>query len=53
MNRRQFAVLALTLPLLAAPARADAKFEAFIQSLWPTAKANGIAKYKVLTVSPP
>lgn len=44
MNRRQLALLALGLPFGAAPALAEAKFEAFIQSLWPIAKANGISR---------
>ena len=44
MNRRQFALLALSLPLAPAPAHAEAKFEAFIQTLWPIAKANGISR---------
>ena len=44
MNRRQFALIALSLPLVASPARADAKFEAFIQTLWPLAKASGISR---------
>jgi len=45
MNRRHLMFLALSLPLLqAAPAFADAKFEAFIQTLWPVAKANGISR---------
>jgi len=33
----------------ATPALADAKFEAFIQTLWPRAKAAGISKLFVLT----
>lgn len=46
MNRRHFASLLLALPLGAAlPARADAKFEAFIQNtLWPRAKKAGIPR---------
>ena len=44
MNRRQFALLSLSLPLAASPARADAKFEAFIQTLWPLAKTSGISR---------
>ncbi len=44
MHRRSFiAALAVT-PFAAAPARADAKFETFVESLWPTAKANGISR---------
>ena len=45
MNRRQFASLILATPLLAVPARADAKFAAFIENtLWPRAKAAGISR---------
>ena len=45
MNRRHFATLLLATPLLAGPARADAKFEAFIEkTLWPRAKAAGISR---------
>jgi membrane-bound lytic murein transglycosylase B len=45
MDRRHFASLLVLAPLLALPARADAKFEAFIQNkLWPRAKAAGIPR---------
>ena len=45
MNRRHFAVLLMLAPLLARPAMADAKFEAFIQNtLWPRLKAAGIPR---------
>jgi len=44
LSRRTALLAALALVLPAAPAAADAKFEAFIQSLWPTAKANGISR---------
>ena len=44
MNRRQFSALLLALPFLSGPAWADAKFTAFIESLWPIAKANGISR---------
>jgi membrane-bound lytic murein transglycosylase B len=45
MNRRHFASLLLALPLGVLPARADAKFEAFIEnSLWPRAKKAGIPR---------
>lgn len=45
MNRRHFAALLLLAPLVAVPARADAKFEAFIQNtLWPRLKAAGISR---------
>jgi len=44
MNRRQIALLALGLPFSVTPALAEAKFEAFIQGLWPIAKANGISR---------
>jgi membrane-bound lytic murein transglycosylase B len=45
MNRRHFASLILSAPLWAAPALADAKFEAFISNtLWPRAKAAGIPR---------
>ena len=44
MNRRQFSALLLATPFLSMPARADAKFTAFIESLWPIAKANGISR---------
>jgi membrane-bound lytic murein transglycosylase B len=45
MNRRRFASLILATPLLAVPAAADPKFEAFIENtLWPRAKAAGIPR---------
>ena len=45
MNRRRFAALLALTPLLTSVARADPKFEAFIQnSLWPRAKAAGIPR---------
>jgi membrane-bound lytic murein transglycosylase B len=45
MNRRRFASLILATPLLAVPAAADAKFEAFIENtLWPRLKAAGISR---------
>lgn len=44
MARRFFLVLACAAFLHASPAMADAKFEAFIQSLWPQAKAAGIPR---------
>jgi membrane-bound lytic murein transglycosylase B len=40
----RIATLVFATLFLAGPALADAKFEAFIQSLWPTAKANGISR---------
>jgi membrane-bound lytic murein transglycosylase B len=45
MNRRHFASLLLALPLGVLPARADAKFEAFIENtLWPRVKKAGIPR---------
>lgn len=44
MHRRSFIAALVATPFAAAPARADAKFEAFIETLWPTAKANGISR---------
>ena len=44
MHRRQFVIASILLPLAGGPALADAKFEAFIQTLWPLAKANGISR---------
>lgn len=45
MNRRQFATLLALAPFGAGTARADAKFEAFIEkSLWPKVKAAGISR---------
>jgi len=43
MKRRLFLGLALA-SALATPARAEAKFEAFIQSLWPQVKAAGFSR---------
>ncbi len=44
MFRRHFLLFALLAPLASGPAHADAKFEAFIQTLWPRAKAAGISR---------
>jgi membrane-bound lytic murein transglycosylase B len=44
MHRRQLLLTLLSLPLAATPACADAKFVAFIETLWPIAKANGISR---------
>jgi len=46
MLRRLFAAAAILLALLgaSAPVRADAKFTAFIETLWPRAKAAGISR---------
>ncbi|MFN4142671.1 lytic murein transglycosylase [Aestuariivirga sp.] len=45
MNRRQFAMLLALAPLSALPARADAKFQAFIENtLWPRLKKAGISR---------
>jgi membrane-bound lytic murein transglycosylase B len=44
MNRRLFVAALALLPLAAVPAHADAKFVAFIQTLWPSAKAAGITR---------
>ena len=44
MHRRRFVIASILLPLAGGPALADAKFEAFIQTLWPLAKANGISR---------
>lgn len=44
MLKRLAAMLFLSLPLLASPARADAKFEAFIQTLWPQAEKAGLSR---------
>jgi membrane-bound lytic murein transglycosylase B len=44
MKRRQFAALLALIPMVAVPAYADEKFVAFIQSLWPSAKAAGITR---------
>jgi membrane-bound lytic murein transglycosylase B len=44
MFRRAIIASALALPLLVGPALADAKFEAFIQTLWPGVKSAGISR---------
>src|SRR5262245_45853968 len=44
MNRRQFAGALALLPIATVPARADEKFVAFIQTIWPRAKAAGISR---------
>ena len=44
MKRRHFVAALTLLPLAAIPAYADDKFVAFIQSLWPSAKAAGITR---------
>lgn len=44
MHRRQFVAALTLLPLAAVPAYADQKFVAFIQTLWPSAKAAGITR---------
>jgi membrane-bound lytic murein transglycosylase B len=45
MNRRQFASLLVLAPFSAVPAKADPKFEAFIENrLWPRVKAAGISR---------
>ena len=44
MLKRLFVSLIIAAPLLAGTAHADAKFEAFIQSLWPKVKAAGISR---------
>jgi membrane-bound lytic murein transglycosylase B len=44
MDRRHVLTLLAATPLLAMPARADAKFVAFIETLWPRAKAAGISR---------
>jgi len=44
MKRRQFVAALAALPFVAVPARADANFVAFIQTLWPSAKKAGIKR---------
>jgi len=44
MDRRQFLTLLASAPLLATPSQADTKFVAFIETLWPRAKAVGISR---------
>jgi membrane-bound lytic murein transglycosylase B len=44
MLKRLFVSLMLAVPQLAGEAQADAKFEAFIQTLWPKVKAAGISR---------
>ena len=44
MNRRDFALLALALPLVPVQALAATKFEAFIETLWPIAKSAGASR---------
>ena len=44
MRKFSFVVLCAVLSLSAAPAQADPKFEAFVQSLWPQVKAAGISR---------
>lgn len=44
MIKRLAAALFLTLPLMAVPVQADAKFEAFIQTLWPQAQKAGLSR---------
>ena len=44
MLKRLLAVLLIATPLFTSVAHADAKFEAFIQSLWPRVKAAGISR---------
>jgi membrane-bound lytic murein transglycosylase B len=44
MLKRLIASLIIATPLLTGSAHADAKFEAFIQSLWPKVKAAGISR---------
>jgi hypothetical protein len=52
MNRRHFASLLLALPLGVLPARADAKFEAFIENtLWPRVKKAGIRVHSSMRAS--
>ncbi len=41
---RKFILALLCAAALATPANADAKFEAFIQSLWPQVKAAGFSR---------
>ena len=42
MHRRTFVIASILLPLAGGPALADAKFEAFIQTLWPLANLTFI-----------
>lgn len=44
MLTRLLIISLILVPLGCGPALADAKFEAFIQTLWPIAKANGISR---------
>jgi membrane-bound lytic murein transglycosylase B len=44
MLKKLLGVVLVGLPLWVAPAEADAKFEKFIQSLWPTVHAAGIPR---------
>ena len=44
MLKRLLAALLIATPLFTATAQADAKFESFIQSLWPRVKAAGISR---------
>jgi membrane-bound lytic murein transglycosylase B len=44
MLKKLLLSLIVAVPMLAGEARADAKFEAFIQTLWPKAKAAGISR---------
>ena len=44
MLKKLVTSLLVALPLLASQAHADAKFEAFIQTLWPKVKASGISR---------
>jgi membrane-bound lytic murein transglycosylase B len=44
MLKRFLAALLIATPVFASAAHADAKFESFIQSLWPRVKAAGISR---------
>ena len=44
MLKRLIATLLIATPLFTTMAQADAKFESFIQSLWPRVKAAGISR---------
>jgi membrane-bound lytic murein transglycosylase B len=44
MLKRLLAALLIATPLFASMAHAEAKFEAFVQSLWPSVKAAGISR---------
>jgi membrane-bound lytic murein transglycosylase B len=44
MLKRMAALAVVSLALLGTPAFADAKFEQFIQSLWPSMKAQGVSR---------